>query len=106
MKQASLFENSAPLAAHSDPITSHMAAQEVTDSGARDAQKRSVLASLRREIAPPTSRELAISAKLDRYLVARRLPDLESDGKVRKAGMRMCSISNRMCVTWAIMRSA
>jgi predicted transcriptional regulator len=106
MKQASLFENSAPIAATRDPVTSHLAAEELTDSGARDAQKSAVLASLKREPVPPTSRELARSAKLDRHAVARRLPDLESDGLVRKAGMRTCSISGKMCVTWAIVRSA
>jgi hypothetical protein len=104
VRQAKLFENTAPIAANADPITSHLAAEELTDSGARDAQKYAVLSALRLEIVPPTSRELSQAAKLDRYVVARRLPDLEADGWARKVGQRKCSITDRQCVTWEAVR--
>jgi hypothetical protein len=104
MRQAKLFENTAPIAANADPITSHLAAEELTESGARDAQKYAVLSALRGELVPPTSRELARTSQMDRYVVARRLPDLEADGWARKVGQRKCSITDRQCVTWEAIR--
>ena len=80
---AQAFPNVAPLAAHADPMTSHRAASVLTRSGARDAQKREVLAALRRHPGV-SSKQLAALAKLDRHQCGRRLPDLERDGFVRR----------------------
>jgi hypothetical protein len=60
----------APPAAASDPVTSHIAAAEVTFSGRRDSKKRDILAWLRSQNAPVISMELARAAGMD--FVARR----------------------------------
>lgn len=104
MNQPSLFDapafsNRAPIAANVDPLSSHLAAQEITRSGRRGAQKRAVLEALK--AAPErTSAELARFAGLDRYAVARRLPDLAHDGFAEQGPMRKCRITGRPAVTW------
>ena len=92
----------APLARNADPLSSHVAAEEVAASGRRDSQKREILEWLRSHAGdgPVTSMELARSAGLDRYVVARRLPDLERDGLVRRCAMRECGVSGRPAITW------
>lgn len=109
MNQGHLFDNSisvgidvarhAPVAARNDPMTSHQAAREVTASGKREIQLKQVLDLVGRKPGK-TSFELAAFGKLDRYAVARRLPELEHGGLVMKTAARTCSISGRKAVTW------
>ena len=99
MKQPSLFDNREPLAANRDPITSHLAASQLTQSGARGKQKQRVLEALR-SYPGRTSAELALAAALDRYLVARRLPDLRSDGLAQQGAIRQCGVTGKQAVTW------
>lgn len=47
-----------------------------------------------------TSLELATCARMDRYVLARRLPECESAGAVRRGQGRRCSVSGRLAVTW------
>lgn len=91
--------SSMPIARESDPETSHLAAEEVTTSGRRAVQQHAVLAAV---MAHPglTSRELAQAAGMDRYVVARRLPELEAAKRVRKGEARECRVSKRLAVTW------
>ena len=96
-----------PLARATDPRSSHDAAQAHVASGTHAEQKAAVL-SLVRAKPDATSAELALVAEttaipLDRYAVARRLPDLEKDGKVRRTGMRECRVSGRRAVTWGLL---
>jgi predicted HTH transcriptional regulator len=93
------FENKEPLARSTDPSTSHAAAKAVTESGQRDSQKAKVLRALQNN-PRMTSQELAGVGGFDRYMVARRLPDLERDGMVRKAGERACNVSGTPAVIW------
>lgn len=88
-----------PAARNTDPETSHLAAEENTRSGRRAVQQHAVLAAV---MAQPglTSRELAQAAGMDRYVVARRLPELEAAKIVRKGGARECRVSKRRAVTW------
>jgi len=88
-----------PAARNTDPITSHMAALEITARGTRGRQQRLVL---RIVIANPgkTSRELSDICALDRYQVARRLPELEAAGVIEKGPIRRCTIGGRHSVTW------
>ena len=44
--------------------------------------------------------EIAHAAGVDRYMVARRLSDLERDGLVERATMRECTASHRPAITW------
>ena len=101
------FENREPLARANDPATSHEAAVELTGSGARGRQKDIVLMRLRRmrtmlNAPPPTSAEFAWIHGLDRYMVARRLPDLERDGFVEKGQSRRCTRTGRRAMTWVV----
>lgn len=86
-------------ARNTDPDTSHEAAHELVDSGAQ-AQQQAQVATAVRQYPGLTSRELAFSAGLDRHMVARRLPELESDGLVVHGAPRICSMSRKRCQTW------
>ena len=88
-----------PAARNTDPVSSHLAAEEVTVKGTRGRQQRVVLWAV---AANPgrTSRELASICDLDRYQVARRLPELENAGLLEKGPMRRCSAGRREAVTW------
>lgn len=101
MKQPSLFDNREPIAANLDPITSHIAADSITRSGVRGNQKRKVLDALER-YPGRTSAELALAMAADRYMVAKRLPDLLHDGLVEQGAIRACRVSGRPAVTWRV----
>jgi hypothetical protein len=88
-----------PIARHTDPDTSKAAAKQITNSGVRGEQHRTVLAAVKAHPGK-TSRELAAEADLDRYMVARRLPELEKLGVVKRAAERMCTIGKLSATTW------
>lgn len=87
-----------PAARSTDPGTSHAAAESVTKSGVRARQQRQVLDALR-QWPGCTSAELAQRANIDRYAVARRLPELVPTFAVQGPARR-CAISGRPAVTW------
>jgi hypothetical protein len=86
---------------HSDPPTSRLAAEEITRSGRRAIQRQAVLA-LVQKYPGCTSLELARHSGMDRYTLARRLPELEHEGAVKKCGQKVCSVGQRPAVTWVI----
>lgn len=90
-----------PAARATDPATSHEAADIITTSGRRQAHIERVVAAVR---AHPglTSAELAPHAGLERHEAARRLPEAETAGQVRKGPPRICSTSGRRAVTWEV----
>jgi hypothetical protein len=91
---------SAPIARKTDPKTSHLSAQAITESGRRQGQLQGVLALLRKY---PRSTSLELyskSAFADRYICARRLPELERAGLAMKCGERLCNVGNRMATIW------
>lgn len=88
-----------PVARLSDPRPSHQAAAEVTASGQRQAQASRVLEMLRR-FPLCTSLELAEASGIDRYIVARRLPELEAARLVSRRTARICSYGKRLATTW------
>jgi hypothetical protein len=90
----------APLAATADPVSSKLAAAEITANGMRQSRKAAVLAFLREQSAPLTSFELARAADMDRYAVARALPDLRHDRLVDQDEMRTCRVTGRQSFTW------
>jgi hypothetical protein len=96
---------SAPLAATADPESSKLAAAEIDANGGRQSRKAAVLAFLRNQSAPMTSFELARAAGMDRYAVARALPDLRHDHIVERAEMRACRVTGRQSFTWAVTRA-
>ncbi|WP_408953010.1 winged helix-turn-helix domain-containing protein [Lysobacter sp. Hz 25] len=88
-----------PAARATDPATSHLAADAITASGARDAQQQ-LAAEVVRQHPGYTSNELAQFCELDRYALARRLPECATAGAVRKGRARTCRVSGRSAVTW------
>lgn len=79
--------------------TSKKAAEKLVDSGNHKAQMEIVLIHLR-ENPGVTSLELAERAGMDRYVVARRLPDLLKQGLVRQCAARKCRIGGSSAMTW------
>lgn len=86
-----------------DPRTSHEAAAEVTRSGRRDRQAAQCLDAVR-TWPGRTSMELARLARLDRYVVARRLPELRDAGYVVSEAARKCEVTGRSAMTWRASR--
>jgi len=94
-----------PAAKSRDPETSHLAAEVITKSGARQAQIVRVVAMVHKTNGM-TSRELADHHKEDRYMVARRLSEAETAQEVEKGQPRTCAIGNCKAVTWWVKGSA
>lgn len=96
--------NNVTLARESDPITSHLAARDIVESGVFETQKEKVLALLEayndKYGVAPTSAELARWADLERVVTSRRLPDLEKTKRVKRHIFRTCTISKKLCTTW------
>ncbi len=96
-------------ARNNDPSPSHAAAHEIEHNGSADRQRDRVLRALCQH-APCglTSAELAEAAGLDRYMVARRLPELQDRGDawVRPVGetprpeKRTCTVKHRTATVW------
>jgi hypothetical protein len=95
-------------ARNSDPITSHMAANDVTTSGKRQTHIR-MLSEIVTRNPDMTSAEIAFMVadkhpELTRHEVARRLADCKGT-TLRQGASRKCKQSNRMCITWFPMES-
>jgi len=88
-----------PIARNTDPVSSHLAAAEITSKGIRGSQRGKVLDMV---FSRPgmTSRELAYLFDMDRYIVARRLPELEAYGRVYKGPIVRCAVGKRKAVSW------
>ncbi len=94
----SLFDG--PLARGKDPDSSHAAADRMVASGARESNCAKVLKALRRWPSS-TSRELSRRMGFCRYETARRLPDLERQGKARRGeSLRICGVTDRLSIAW------
>ena len=95
--QTDLFA-ATPVARATDPDTSHLAGEDVTDSGARSRQQRMVLQGLVR-YPNLTTRELAARMNVCRYTVARRMPEL-APIYVSVVGKRRCTVTGRTAQVW------
>ncbi len=93
-----LFE---PLTKRADPVTSYRAAESLHRSGKLAGQKKLVLEALRKKEGA-TSAELADFMRISRYITARRLPDLERAGMIKKGKSRTCLVTKSQCVTWFV----
>ena len=92
-----------PAARSIDPKSSHIAAAEMNRCGKRQTHIRQ-LAEVVVNNPGRTSAELAfiiadVHPHLNRHECARRLPDGEG-GMFVKGVTRMCTITNRNCITW------
>ncbi|SBS29043.1 hypothetical protein MSP8886_01414 [Marinomonas spartinae] len=88
-----------------DPETSHLAADAINKSGARQKQIERVVAMIQ-ETNGLTSRELASKHGEDRYMVARRMSEAETAQEVEKGPIRICSIGKCKAVTWWVKGSS
>lgn len=90
----------APVAAKNDPATSREAGQAITRSGLREGQCLGVLA-LVRKFPDSTALELSVKGRTyDRYIIGRRVSELEHGGLIRKSGLTKCGVSGKKAVTW------
>jgi len=89
----------APTAHRNDPISSFRAGDKVLKSGRLRGQTQAVLEALRK-YPGRTSAELAGLADLDRYAVARRLPNLAYRGLAERGPERECTVCSTPCITW------
>ena len=103
----------APIAANSDPISSHLAGAAIKASGADANQMRAIVAWMRANAREPlTSFEIAKYAGFDRYHVGRRMATLEQQGKVERCAKRICRVSSWSiergipCETWQLVGGA
>jgi len=94
------------LARNTDHVSSHEAADDIQSSGKLAQQKAVVLNALRmfqESRGPATSAELAKHYEMDRYMVAKRLPDLEKQGLVQKcAEMKKCPVGGKRATAWEV----
>lgn len=88
-----------PAARRTDPVTSHQAAETLTRTGER-AHLQHLTAAAVRQYPGRTSQELAALTKIDRYTLARRLPECETAKTVRRGEPRECTITKRNALTW------
>ncbi|SRR5579871_2395074 len=89
-----------PRARRKDPASSHIAADYVSATGSAAAQCGFALAAVKSNPGL-TSRELAFKLEIDRYVLARRLPELRDDGFIRNGGeLRTCEVTGRAALTW------
>lgn len=90
-----------PVARHTDPETSRLAAEHVTKTGARSDQQNKAAEAVR-QFPDCTSFELAMRTGIDRYTLARRLPECETAGRVRKGPIRTCTVTGRKAHEWGV----
>ena len=88
-----------PAARDSDPLTSHAAAKEITESGERQRQIRAVAGAVRRNPGL-TSADLAAASGMDRHLLGKRLPEAQLAGLVRTGDKVMSKSTDRLGMTW------
>ena len=88
-----------PAARRTDPESSHRAALHITRTGKRGAQQDQAAAAVRHHPSH-TSFELALLTDLDRYMLARRLPECVIAGRVRRGAMRHCTVTGRLAMEW------
>ena len=83
-------------ARNTDPFTSHLAGYDIEASSKAHNQRVIAFAAVK---ANPglTSKELSQHCELDRYQLARRLPEITG---VKQGSKRYCTIGDNLCCTW------
>jgi hypothetical protein len=88
-----------PLAHRGDPATSYEAARRLVQSGKLTGQRKAVMEALLK-CDGVTHAELGALMAVHWLIPARRLPELERAGLVRKGEPRLCNIKHSRCTTW------
>ncbi len=87
-------------ARNTDPITSHIAAEETETSGRRAVQMMKAVEAVK-QYPGHTSAELARVTGLDCTMLARRLPDARELNFIKNgADHRKCEVTGNKCLTW------
>ena len=82
-----------------DPATSWEAAERNEKSG-KTRQQQNVTAQAVADRPGLTSAELSKVTGLCRYMLARRLPEVERQGRVKRGDVRVCSATGYKAATW------
>lgn len=90
-----------PASRAADPETSYLAERHINSSGLRGHQQRQAAAAVRC-YPGRTSAELAEMTGIDRHRLAKRLPEAETAGAVRRGDKRQCSVSHLMAIVWNV----
>ena len=93
--------SSCAVARHSDPSSSHEAAEKVSANGTRASQQLACLEAVR-NYPGHTSAELAVKLSIDRYVTGRRLPELREAGLLRNGPKRECTAKGSQAITWYV----
>jgi len=88
-----------PVSHRGDPATSREAAEKLRRSGRLQTQRQAVLEALR-QCDRATHAELGAFMGTHWLTPARRLPELERAGLVRKGEPRICTVKGSRCTTW------
>lgn len=87
----------------SDPETSWIAGEKFKSAGNHKRHYQLITETMININAPATSAEIAAACEeLDRWQIARRLPEMEQLGIVERCDPVKCSVVGSRCVTWAI----
>ena len=88
-------------ARRTDPATSAWAAWQIEKSGKAGTQRRGVYRTiLELGNRPFTAGEIAQAGRHDRYMVSRRLPELEELNLIRRGDPRLCRVMGSRQTTW------
>ena len=95
--------NFMPAARQRDPEPSHVAAEKITESGARQTHCERILQAVR-DLAKEgwkgvTGKEIAAKCGLDFVAVMRRLNDLRNSGELVKGAERVCRVDGKTSLT-------
>lgn len=88
-----------PAARRTDPRASHEADEHMNTSGKKALQQRIAVAAVEKHPGK-TSLEIATATGQCRFMLARRLPEAEADGHVRRGQERTCTVSKRLACVW------
>jgi hypothetical protein len=88
-----------PASKNSDPSTSKIADEKITQSGKRESRAY-YWAKQVQEFPELTSSELAAITSGDRYECAKRLTDARNLKLVRNGERRLCKVTNNLAMTW------
>ena len=89
-----------PAARNIDPISSHLAVDEINASGQRQSHQQQVLNALT-ENDGSTGAELAALTGIEVHEVRKRLNDMAGI-YVQRGDIRKCTVSNRQVLTWLV----
>lgn len=89
------------LSKKNDPDTSREAGKRYDKSHKRTIHFQQILITMS-DLFPFTSAEIARWSPLDRFQVARRLPEMERFGLVSRGNKKYCSVVKQDCVGWKL----